>query len=71
MASYYYVNNNSTRNPGLHHEVHTAEHARELKIVSKTLLGFFANEIDAVNSAKGIYSDADGCKDCCPKAHSG
>lgn len=32
----YYINNNQTHNPGLHHEVHTEEHAQQLKIASKT-----------------------------------
>lgn len=71
MATNYYVNNNPTLNPGFHHEVHTAEHALELKIANKTLVGFFTNEVDAVNSAKRIYADADGCKHCCPRAHRG
>ncbi len=71
MATYYYVNNNQTRNPGLHHEVHTSAHANELGITNKTLVGYYTNEVDAVNAAKRIYSDADGCATCCPKAHKG
>ena len=34
MYHYYYVNNNQTLNPGLHHEVHTKEHAEQLGIRS-------------------------------------
>lgn len=71
MYQFYYVNNDQTRNPGLHHEVHTDEHAEKLGIKSKTIVGLFSNEIDAVESAKTIYSDADGCATCCPKAHRG
>lgn len=71
MSQFYYVNNNQTRNPGLHHEVHTATHANELKITDKTFIGFFDNENDAVAKAKQIYTDADGCAICCPKAHRG
>ena len=67
----YYVNNNRTRNPGLHHEVHTREHAHALGITDKTYLGVFANEIQAVAAAKKIYDDADGCAVCCPLAHEG
>ena len=67
----YFVNNNRTNNPGLHHEVHTEEHAKKLNIISKTELGFFDNEIQAVAKAKTIYNDADGCKICCPRAHTG
>ena len=40
----YYINNNQTRNPGLHHEVHTEEHAQQLKIANKTYLGEFSSE---------------------------
>ena len=71
MANYYYINNNQTRNPGLHHEVHTLEHAIELEIASKTRVGYFDNEVEAVKRAKSIYFDADGCATCCPKAHTG
>lgn len=67
----YYINKNSTLNPGFHHEVHTEEHAEELKIKDKIYLGYFANEIDAVECGKSYYSDADGCAVCCPKAHKG
>jgi len=48
----YYVNNNRTTNPGLHHEVHTEEHAAQLNIQDKTKLGYFDNEIQAVEAAK-------------------
>ena len=71
MYKFYYVNNNQTRNPGLHHEVHTEEHAKELNISSKTYIGYFANETTAVFEAKKYYSDADGCAICCPYAHKG
>ena len=71
MGNYYCVNNNQTRNPGLHHEVHTEEHARLLGISNKISLGYFLNEIDAVSKAKLYYSDADGCVICCPRAHRG
>lgn len=72
MAEFYYVNNNQTRNPGLHHEVHTEDCAKALGISDKTYVGFFSNEVDAVAKAKSTYySDADGCAICCPKAHKG
>jgi len=71
MYKFYYVNNNQTRNPGLHHEVHTKEHAEELNISSKTFVGYFDSEIKAVSEAKKIYVDADGCAICCPRAHRG
>lgn len=71
MLKRYYVNNNQTHNPGLHHEVHTEEHANALGITNKTYVGYFSSEVDAVSAAKRIYSDADGCIICCPKAHRG
>ena len=55
LGYHYYVNNNQTRNPGLHHEVHTEEHAKILGIYNKTYLGYYGNEIEADTciSAKG------------------
>ena len=70
MYHYYYVNNNQTLNPGLHHEVHTKEHAEQLGIRSAQYVGYFESEVEAVAHAKKIYLDADGCAICCPKAHS-
>ena len=71
MINYYVINNNQTTNPGLHHEVHTLEHAVILEITNTTPLGYFINEIDAVQKAKLYYRDADGCAICCPDAHTG
>lgn len=71
MSNYYYINNNNTFNPGWHHEVHTKAHAEQLGIDSKTYLGIFDNEIQAVAAGKKVYSDADGCATCCPLAHKG
>lgn len=71
MYNHYYVNNNPTLNPGQHHEVHTKEHATQLGIRSAQYIGYFASEVEAVAQAKKIYSNADGCAICCPKAHRG
>lgn len=71
MPTYYIVNNNQTRNPGLHHEVHTIDHANQLGITDRINLGFFANEVDAVQRGRIYYADADGCAICCAKAHRG
>ena len=71
MFKHYYVNRNQTHNPGLHHEVHTKEHAEELGISCKLYLGYFSSETAAVAEAKKYYSDADGCAICCPAAHRG
>lgn len=71
MYKHYYINNNQTHNPGLHHEVHTEEHAIELGIRNKTYLGYFSNCADAKRKAREIYRDADGCAICCPLCHEG
>lgn len=71
MYKHYYINNNQTTNPGLHHEVHTKEHAEQLRIHSTQYVGYFSSEVEAVAHAKIIYSDADGCAICCPDAHRG
>lgn len=71
MSNYYVVNNNRTCNPGLHHEVHTLEHANQLGITNRIQLGFCVNEVEAVRKAKNYYYDADGCAICCPYAHRG
>ena len=67
----YVVNCNVTFNPGMHHEVHTLEHARKLGIRNMIDLGYFWDETSAVAAAKQYYSDADGCAICCPRAHRG
>lgn len=38
MYKHYYINNNQTLNPGLHHEVHTKEHAAQLGIAAHSML---------------------------------
>lgn len=68
---HYYINQNSTFNPGYHHEVHTQEHAEALGIRDKIYLGWFASEVEAVERGKLYYTDADGCATCCPRAHKG
>ena len=71
MYQHYYVNNNATLNPGYHHEVHTEAHANFLGIHDKSYVGYFNSESAAVDAAKQIYADADGCAICCPNAHKG
>ena len=69
--NYYVVNTNQTLNPGLHHEVHTLEHANKMHITNVISLGFCVNDFDALTKAKSYYWDADGCKNCCPSIHRG
>ena len=66
----YVVNNNDEHNPGGHHEMHTIDHAQQLRIESYTELGYFENVLDALKKARSIYPDADGCAICCPLADS-
>lgn len=65
----YIVNNRDEKNPNDNHEVHTKKHALELHIEFYTSLGVCANAKEAVQKAKKIFPDADGCKICCPEAH--
>ena len=67
----YFINKNQTHNPGLHHEVHTQEHAAKLGVRDSIYLGWFSNELEAVREGRRYYSDADGCAVCCPRAHRG
>lgn len=71
MGANYYVNNDQTKNPGWHHEVHTQWHADYLGITNKTYLGYFESCHGAVEKAKTIYADADGCATCCAACHRG
>lgn len=71
MYQYYYVNNDQTHNPGLHHEVHTQECAEKLGIINKSYLGCYNNCQDALTEAKKKYYDADGCVQCCYYCHTG
>lgn len=65
----YYVNYNTTTNPGLHHEVHS-EGCPRLP-TEKMYLGEYSSCYPAVRKAKETYVDADGCKICCEECHTG
>ena len=67
MKREYVINNNPEHNPGCHHEMHTTDHADELRIKDYSILGTFENECDALIEGKKRY--ADGCRICCPKAN--
>lgn len=71
MIKPYCVNNDNSKNPEENHEVHTVEHAEKLGISSYKYLGYCSSEEDALQEAKKIYSDADGCAICCPSIHKG
>ena len=69
VITLYVVNNEDKTNPNENHEVHTIEHAITLKIKDYTSLGFHKDGKEALIKAKEKYDDANGCKDCCPEAH--
>lgn len=64
----YYIN--KTKDSNGKNEVHKST-CYWLHIANSTqILGEFNNGIEAVNYAKTIgYSNADGCKNCAPEAH--
>ncbi len=67
----YIVNRDQTKNPGLHHEVHTLSHAQQLGISNYIYLGFHTGCSTAVTEAQQRYEDADGCAICCAFCHQG
>lgn len=68
---YKYIINSNKDEKGLN-EVHKTDCFRLPLLQNRIDLGFFSNEIDAVNHAKSHgWLSADGCWYCCPKAHHG
>jgi len=64
----YYVNDHA-QDDG-YHEVHTSTCSWLSLVSSKTYLGEFSNAKDAVAySKRNCYTLSDGCKYCCPEAH--
>lgn len=61
----YYVNNKQQSNSGHNHEVH--KEGCFWMPSDKTYLGEFYSSQTALEAAKEIYSDADGCRFCCPE----
>ena len=71
MMKHYFVNMDPKKNPNYNHEVHTpgCQWGDQVPQWRRIALGDFDNEIEAVRAAKRYYSDADGCKECCPRAN--
>jgi len=63
----YYVNDNAQNNGD--HEVHKEGCVWLAKASSTTSLGYHSFCASAVQSAKKIYSTADGCATCSPDCH--
>lgn len=66
MASYYVNNNPQSRGE---HEVHVTTCYYFSQIHSKTYLGEFVFCQDAVQKAKQVHSNVDGCAYCCSACH--
>jgi hypothetical protein len=65
----YFVNPNPTNNPGLHHEVH--RESCNFNPSNGLFLGYYSYCEPALDKAKSLYNDADGCRTCCPECHTG
>ena len=66
-AYHYYVNDNDQ--PTGEHEVHASWCRYVEEMASKTYLGIFSSSDEAVQKAKTIYYNSDGCANCCPLSH--
>lgn len=66
MASYYV--HKQTDDEG-DHEVHKTGCIKMPKEENRIYLGEFSNCWDAVNAAKRIYSNSNGCYYCCRECH--
>ena len=63
---------NKEKTDGRYNEVHTTTCIKLPNPRNQEDLGWHADEIDAVTSAKKMgYLNADGCYHCCRKAHHG
>lgn len=65
--SIYYVNDSPQ--PTGEHEVHKQGCAWLNEVASKTELGWHFNCQNAVDNAKEVYANADGCIHCIPECH--
>ena len=71
MYTDYYVNMDSSKNPNNNHEVHTGDCPWLPSANNRIFLGYFSDCKDAIQRAKAIYNDVDGCYTCCRKCHHG
>lgn len=65
--NHYYVHDDVDENG--QHEVHNDNCFRLPK--DKSYLGYYSNSKEAVEKAKTIYSNSDGCYHCCRDSHRG
>ena len=63
----YYVNQNA-QSTG-EHEVHKEGCSHFPKEANARYLGAYSNCRDAINKAKELYSNVDGCAYCVPECH--
>ena len=65
--SHYYINKNEQ--PTGEHEVHKEGCFRMPEIQNRIYLGFFSDAKDAVQEARKIFYNVDGCFYCANEAH--
>jgi hypothetical protein len=65
----YYVDDNAK--PTGEHEIHTEYCDRLKELESKRRLGDFVNCFGALQKAREIYPNVDGCVHCCSECHKG
>jgi hypothetical protein len=63
----YYVNENAQSNRD--REVHREDCTYLPNVLNRKYLGEHSSCKPAVAEAKKTYSEADGCKNCCPDCH--
>lgn len=67
MIQLYYVNR--VAQPTGEHEVHTSTCRYLPSAANRIFLGYFSNSRDALQAARMIYSNVDGCFYCCSDSH--
>lgn len=63
----YHVNKNAQ--PSGEHEVHVNGCSHQPSYSNQTDLGYHSDCKAAVDKAKTLYSNSDGCAYCCPECH--
>ncbi|MBQ4034211.1 MAG: hypothetical protein II623_01985 [Paludibacteraceae bacterium] len=63
----YFVGTKAQKNGD--HEVHAGSCEHKPKMNNSLFLGYFLCEEDAVEAAKKIYPQSNGCSFCCPKTN--
>jgi hypothetical protein len=62
---------NTSKTDGRYHEVHHDDCSYKPDTYNQAVIGIYFSDRDAMNAAKILYSDADGCYYCMPSEHHG